>query len=286
MHDLGAAMQRGDQSARAHEAGQVDLFGLAAEERKSAAPSLGPAAAEPEWSKAQRLAGERETLGLYLTGHPIERVEPYLAHFVSHRIGDLVAERPVAHGARAFGAGRAVTVAGLIDEIRRRGARVSMNLDDRSGRIEVSLFDEVLQRYRALIVKDALVLVEGSLRFDEFSDGWRMAARRITDLDEALAAQARRIVVKWPSAPAAAAYDELSQILMRYRPGPCPVTIEYRAARAACALTLGAEWNVRPARELLLALEELAGHNGVELRCAATPPPVAADSLADAGRRP
>ncbi len=192
----------------------------------------------------------------------------------------------MAHGARAFGAGRAVTVAGLIDEIRRRGARVSMNLDDRSGRIEVALFDEVLQRYRALIVKDALVLVEGSLRFDEFADGWRMAARRISDLDEALAAQARRIVVKWPLALPAAAFDELSQILTRHRPGPCPVTIEYRTPSAACALTLGAEWNVRPARELLLALEELAGRDGVELRCAAPPPPLAADNLADAARRP
>jgi DNA polymerase-3 subunit alpha len=286
MRDLGAAMQRGDQSARAHEAGQVDLFGLAAVERTSAAPPGGPAAAEPDWSQAQRLAGERDTLGLYLTGHPIERVEPHLTHFVSHRIGDLVAERPVMHGARAFGGGRAVTVAGLIDEIRRRGARVSMNLDDRSGRIEVSLFDEVLQRYRALIVKDALVLVEGLLRFDEFSDGWRLAARRISDLDEALAAQARRIVVKWPAALVPAAFEELSQILKRYRPGPCPVTIEYRAPSASCALTLGTEWNVRPARELLLALAELAGHDGVELRCAAAPPAGPADNLADAGRRP
>ena len=110
---------------------------------------------------------------------------------MSHRIGDLLGERPFAQSARGFSAGRAVTVAGLIDEIRKRGTRVSVSLDDRSGRIEVTLFDEVFQRHRDLIVKDALVLVEGLLRFDEFSDGWRMAARRITDLDEALAAQAR-----------------------------------------------------------------------------------------------
>jgi DNA polymerase-3 subunit alpha len=147
------------------------------------------------------------------------------------------------------------------------------------------LFDEVFQRHRDLIVKDALVLIEGLLRFDEFSDGWRLTARRITDLDEALAAQARRIVVKWPAALVPAAFEELSQILKRYRPGPCPVTIEYRAPSASCALTLGTEWNVRPARELLLALEELAGHDGVELRCAPVPP-TALDSLADAGRRP
>jgi len=141
--------------------------------------------------------------------------------------------------------------------------------------------------YLQMIDNHALILVEGQLRFDEFSDAWRLAARRLSDLDEALSAQARRIVIRWPTALAPKAFDELSRVLTRYRPGPCPVTIEYRAASASGALTLGTEWNVRPTRELLMALEELAGHGGVELRCAAAAPPGAgADSLADALRRP
>jgi DNA polymerase-3 subunit alpha len=285
MRRLGSAMQRGDQSARAHEAGQVDLFGLAAEER-TAALHESHAPAEPDWSEAQRLAGERETLGLYLTGHPIERLEQHLPRFVSHRIGDLLGERPFAQSGRGFGAGRTVTVAGLIDEIRKRGARLSVSLDDRSGRIEVTLFDEVFQRHRDLIVKDALVLVEGSLRFDEFSDGWRLGARRITDLDEALEAQARRIVLKWPPQRAPGDFEELAQILAHWRPGTCPVTIEYRTANACGALTLASEWSVRPTRELLSALESFIGREGVELRCGAAAPVGIAESLADAGRRP
>jgi len=285
MRDLAAAMQRGDQSARAHEAGQVDLFGLAAQEG-SGGQSPTPAAAEPDWSEAERLAGERETLGLYLTGHPIARLEQHLPRFVSHRIGDLLSERPYAQPGRGFTQGRAVTVAGLIDEIRKRGARLSVSLDDRSGRIEVTLFDEVFQRHRALIVKDALVLVEGLLRFDEFSDGWRLAARRITDLDEALESQARRIVLKWPQEREAAGFEELAQILARFRPGPCPVTLEYRGAAASGALTLGLEWNVRAARELLSALEELLGRDAVELRFGGPAPTVISENLADAGPRP
>jgi DNA polymerase-3 subunit alpha len=285
MQRLGTAMQRGDQNARAHEAGQVDLFGLGAEERVPAMP-LTQAAPEPDWSEAERLAGERETLGLYLTGHPIARIEQHLPSFVTHRIGDLLSERPFAHLGRSIGAGRAVTVAGLIDEIRKRGSRLSVSLDDRSGRIEVSLFDEVFQRHRALIVKDALVLVEGSLRFDEFSDSWRLGARRITDLDQALESQARRIVLKWPSQRAAGAFEELAQILARWRPGACPVTIEYSAANASGALTLGQEWSVRPTRELLAALEGLVGRDAVELRFGAAAPAALPESLADAGRRP
>src|SRR5204862_331682 len=111
----------GDQNSRAHAAGQNDLFGLASEERASAAQLPGPLL--PEWSEAVRLAGERETLGLYLTGHPLARCESSLARFVSHRIGDLVSDRPVAGLERArFGAGRPVTVAGRPDEGEKRGA--------------------------------------------------------------------------------------------------------------------------------------------------------------------
>ena len=284
MERLATAMQRGDQTARAHEAGQVDLFGLAVEER-AAEPHPARPAQTPDWSEAQRLAGERDTLGLYLTGHPITRVEQALSRFVSHRIGDLVSERPVAQNGRGFSVGRSVSVAGLIDEIRRRGARISLSLDDRSGRIEVTLFDEVFQRHRDLIVKDALVLIEGSVRFDEFTDGWRLAARRIADLDQALEGHARRIVLKWPAHEDAASFEQLEQILMRWRPGPCPVTIEYRAAQASGALTLGAEWSVRPARELLAELEGLIGRDAVELRFGSLPTGQS-EGVADAGPRP
>jgi DNA polymerase-3 subunit alpha len=65
--------------------------------------------AAPDWSEALRLAGERETLGLYLTGHPIARVEQHLPRFVSHSIGDLLSERPFAQASRGFTAGRSVT---------------------------------------------------------------------------------------------------------------------------------------------------------------------------------
>ena len=105
---------------------------------------------------------------------------------MSGRIADLggAAARRRGRG-RAGAAGRNVTVAGLVLEIRKRGNRISFVLDDRSGRIEVTLFDDVYQQHRALIARDAILVVEGSLRFDDFIDDWRIAAKRIIDIAQA-----------------------------------------------------------------------------------------------------
>ena len=273
MDRLSAAMQLGDQNTRAHAAGQNDLFGLAADERGSA---LEPQRATPlpEWSEAVRLAGERETLGLYLTGHPLARFESGLEHFVSHRIGELVSDRPLAGlEAPRFGGGKPVTVAGLIDEVKKRGPRVILTLDDRTGRIEAVLFEETWHKHRELIAKDALVLVEGLLRFDEFSDAWRLSVRRISELDEVRSRAAQRLLIRCAHADLARGLERLAAILAPWRPGPCPITVEYCGQTASGALSLGSEWTVRPTRELL---EQLAGLVGARRRAGASTGPVRA----------
>ncbi len=261
MYRLPAAMQLGDQNTKAHQAGQDDLFGLVAVQR----PVM-PARRDeqPEWSEAVRLAGERETLGLYLTGHPLDRFEAGLANMVTHRIGPLLSDRPMEPV--RFGGGRTVTVAGLIDEVRKRGPRVILILDDSTGRMEVSLFEDVFQKYRDVVAKDALVAIEGQLRFDEFSDAWRLTARKITELDRIREQQARRLVLKWPQrADSPALMGRLAETLTPWRPGPCPITVEYSGSGAAGALNLGAEWKVRASRELLENLETLVGRGGVQI---------------------
>jgi DNA polymerase-3 subunit alpha len=278
MQRLPTAMQLGDQNSKAHEAGQNDMFGLAADDRAPVVVPLRTPEA-PDWSEAVRLQGERETLGLYLTGHPIAQFEAGLNRFVTHRIGDLISDRPME--TVRFGGGKTVTVAGLIDEVKKRGPRTILNLDDRTGRLEVTLFEDVFQRYRDLVSKDALVLVEGSLRFDEFSDSWRLAARKITELDKMREQQARRVVLKWPARPdSAVLLGRLAEILTPFRPGPCPVTVEYTGSGACGALTLGPEWTVRASRELLEKLESLVGRGGVQVVYGA-PPGGASASFAD-----
>jgi DNA polymerase-3 subunit alpha len=273
MQRLPAAMQLGDQNSKALDAGQNDMFGLASDDRAASAAPLVRRVEVPEWSESVRLTGERETLGLYLTGHPIGPFESGLARLVSHRIGDLISDRPISgmEGPR-FGGGKPVTIAGLIDEVKKRGPRMILTLDDRTGRIEVNLFDDVFQKHRDLIVKDALVLVDGMLRFDEFSDSWRLSARRLTELDKVRESQARRLVLKWPqNGNSKALIGRLAEVLGPWRGGPCPITVEYTGAAATGALTLGNDWTVRASRELLEQLETLVGRGGVKVFYGAPP---------------
>ncbi len=265
MSALRAALQRGEQNTRAQSAGQVDLFGLAA------APSAELARAEinelPEWPEEVRLAGERETLGLYLTGHPVARYEQELKFLASGRIGDLASGRPMAAGDTGrWQPGRNVTVGGLVLEVRKRANRVTLTLDDRSGRMEVTLFDDVYQQHRELIAKDAILLVEGQLRFDEFSEGWRLNGKRLLAIDQAREQQARRIVIEWPRTLAGTdPVMQLAEMLKPFVGGACSVAIRLESASAGAVLVLDEQWSVRPARELIEQLGRLVGRDCVRL---------------------
>jgi DNA polymerase-3 subunit alpha len=272
MQRLSAAMQLGDQNSKALDAGQNDMFGLAADDRGSEAVILPNAPVLPEWSERVRRDGERETLGLYLTGHPMDAFESGIARFVTHRLGDLVSERPVGGGGggeggyRGFGGGKPVTVAGEINDVRKRGPRTILMLDDGTGWLEITLFDDVFQQYRDLIAKNSLVIIDGQLRFDEFSDGWRLSAKRVKALEKAREEQARRLVLRFPAgADPRQSSSRLAEILTPWRGGPCAITVEYRGAGATGALTLGSEWNVKPTRELIEKLETFAGDKGLRV---------------------
>jgi DNA polymerase-3 subunit alpha len=222
----------------------------------------------PEWSASQRLAGERETLGLFLTGHPIAPFEPDLRYFASGRIVEYASERPTGaiDPARSYIEARNVTLAGLIVEIRRRGPRVSFMLDDRSGRMEATMFEEVYQRYRDLIVKDALVQVEGALRFAEFTDAWRVAVKQVQKLEAVRERLARRLVLTGDAALFnGRTLMRLESLLRGSLGGQCTILLGYSGAEATGTLSLSDDWKIRPSAALLEELEHLLGPGAVRL---------------------
>ena len=252
--ELERAMHLGEQNSRAMSVGQVDLFGLSAAEDRVVA----------DWSEAQRLAGERETLGLYLSGHPITPYEPDLKFLVTARLVDVCGPKPAAPaGERAWTQGKPATVAGLVLEIRRRPNRVTLILDDRSARLEVSLYEETFQQFRDIIVKDAILIVEGTLRFDDFIEAWRLQAKNLMDIDRARERFARRLWLRWPEQfDGPQGISRFEELLKPYLKGPCGLSIFVSRAQYGGKLNLPDSWSVRASRELLDKLTALVGRDG------------------------
>jgi DNA polymerase-3 subunit alpha len=277
---LDAALALGEQNSKANETGQHDIFGLATAQAPEAVRSKIPD--QPDWTDAVRLAGERETLGRAISGHPIDRFANDLPRFITGRIADYIeADRPQAgEGGRQFFGGKPVTIAGVVEELRKRGPRVSVLLDDDSGRIEVGFYEDVYQQYRELLVKDQLLLIEGQLRFDEFINGWRLQGKKVSELSRLREKEARRIVLKVRSNDGLS-LDKLQATLAQYRGGACQVAMQFANGTARGAYSFGAEWNVRPAPALIEELETLLGRGRVAVLY--SPPPASSGILAPHG---
>ncbi len=107
----------------------------------------------------------------------------------------MTGDRPAPSNGRRFQQfkGKPVTVAGMVFDVGKRGQRVIFTLDDRSGRMEASMFEDLWQQYRTVIAKSAIVIVEGLLRFDEYIEGWRLNAKRVIDIDQAREQHGKRL---------------------------------------------------------------------------------------------
>ena len=261
---ISAAEQRGRDLAR----GQDDLFGGP---MPGAADAKHPQFAHAkEWPEEIRLQHEKDTLGLYLTGHPIDRYLPEVRRFARSRISDL---QPTTTGkGRSTGNEKTVHAAGLVVAARviktKRGDNLGIvTLDDRSGRIDVVVFGEAYELYRDRLVKDAILVVEGEVSFDDFSGGLRMTARKIMDIVEARERFATALVMDLNGTELdKTRLERLGRTVEPFRQGSCVLKANYRNAMARCELNFGNDWRVRPTDELIYRLRELLGESAVSVR--------------------
>ena len=274
MARLPDALARADQSTRATAAGQNDMFGLAGPEvaKPDEAQTAPPVS---DWDEDERLRGERDTLGLYLTGHPVNRYLADLRHVVTAPLGELAGESPPeSNGERGYAYGaasRAVIVAGLVVDLRKRGGRVSLVLDDRSGRMEITLFEDTYNRFRALAAKDSVVVAEGRLGFDEFINGWRVTVKNLYGIDELRERYVRRLDIDWEPAAAADFVTRLKDVLKPHLGGRVSVWVHYRGQGASVPVSLGDAWRVHPAESLTRRLGAWLGAERVTLHYVTRP---------------
>lgn len=250
------AVQAAEQTARSAESGHMDLFGGVFADAE-ADVYLNHLRAR-ELTLKERLKGEKDTLGLYLTGHPIDEYEGEVRRFARQRIVDLKAAR----GDQ--------TIAGLVVNLRvmknKKGDKMGfITLDDRSGRIEASLFAEAFNSAQALLQTDALVVVEGEVSNDDFSGGLRLRAKRVMSLEEARTGLADSLRLKVASS--ALQGDRLrwlAELCSRHR-GACPITVDYSGSEAKAQLQFGDNWRIEPADSLIQALRDQFGRDNVFL---------------------
>ncbi|XUO86471.1 DNA polymerase III subunit alpha [Halomonas sp. KM072] len=262
---LAAAMEDALKAAAQNHAnqslGMLDMFGdvFAAEEE------AGDVYAEyrhaREWTDRERLSGEKDTLGLYLTGHPIDEYERELKRFVSTRISDLKPSREPQR------------VAGLVVAMRtmksKRGDTMAfITLDDRTGRIEASLFGELFDQLRGQIESDQVIIVEGEVSSDDFSGGLRLRGKDVTPMVTARVRYGQAVELALDAGQInGRLVDSLRDSLAPYRDSEgLPVRLQYRHPDAVGWLELADEWKVAPSDDLLLALRDVQGQVGVQLR--------------------
>ncbi|BAE75203.1 DNA polymerase III alpha subunit [Sodalis glossinidius str. 'morsitans'] len=259
MNSLCDALKAADQHAKAEAIGQGDMFGVLAEEPAAVEASYSTVA---PWPEQVVLDGERETLGLYLTGHPITQYLREIERYAGGvRLKDI---HPTDRG-------KMVTAVGLVLSARvmvtKRGNRIGVcTLDDRSGRLDVMLFTDVLEKYQHLLEKDRILIAQGQVSFDDFNGGLKMTARELMDISEAREKYARGLAISLTDRQIDdQLLNRLRLSLEPHRSGTIPVHLYYQRQYARARLRFGATWRVTPTGRLLNDLRTLVGNEQVEL---------------------
>jgi DNA polymerase-3 subunit alpha len=258
---LGKAMQLAEQHSANVNTGQSDMFGLvtAAGQQHPASTRMEsdtPFIHVSEWSEQERLAGEKETLGFYLEGHPITRYQRELADIVTMPLRDI---RP----------GR-VTVAGYIENIRTRsslrGRMAEIRLDDRTARVNLTLYSEVYHRYRDMLLTDRLIIACGEALADDYYDsGYYVKVDSVHDLHAVRNNYASLKLTLDQNMLANGTLESIQRLLSKHANHTRPVAIEFRRGDVMGRIDLGEKWKIEINDGLLEGLAALIGEENVRL---------------------
>ncbi len=272
------AVQLAEQNQKNASVGQDDMFGSSDETDTHANVHI---VEVDDWDDETRLSNEKETLGLYLTGHPITRYEKELRRFTECRfskVPDLVpdSEKNGGYGGYRKKDKKQYCLAGLLIGMRVRRTKTGSKivtgvLDDRTARVEMVLYEDVFEQYSSVLVKDKVCVVVGSVSYDDFNAAYSINASTIYTMAQARENFSRGLQIKIDRGKANGSWSDnqvtqqLSEVLHTYREGNCPVNIEYNSGTDISQFVLGEEWNVVPSDDLLIRLDKVFGHEQIEM---------------------
>ena len=277
MIQLPLALKMAEQHHALQAAGQNDLFGMG-DATPQSAPALGVIPdVVSEWDDQQRLRGEKETLGLFLTGHPLDFYEPELADAGVTRIARLsLGDAPKSNRVYGRNKGTPATIAGLVMAVSRRstqrGMMASVLLDDMTGRIEATLFNEAYEQYKDLLVVDQVLVMQGKLTHDEYRGGISLHVDGVLSFEESRLQRVNALEIRldesllqeqgWTALDLA---NKLSGLLQPHRSETAVVSVRYTRHDAQGIVRLGNSWMVNPADDLLRKLYQQLGMDRVRL---------------------
>ncbi|MBV1875033.1 MAG: DNA polymerase III subunit alpha, partial [Cycloclasticus sp.] len=262
MHELSNVLQVAEQHDKSAVAGQDDLFGLSLIEtsEQSGAVNIEP------WTEHQRLKQEKIILGLYLTGHPFDSVREEMVSIVSGKLAtlhDMELSSP-SGGQYRRAKGKPITVAGLVLDVRTRptksGAKIAtVILDDGSARMEAVAYTEVFENYCEQLLVDQIVVIEGSISFDDFAGQNRISIETVMTVEQARERFLKDLLIELDSNSLKHEnkINQLYELLATYRGGDCPVKIKLTLVGASSALNLSDDWRVKPKDALLADLKNV-----------------------------
>ncbi len=232
--------------------GQFDLLGVMDE-----GLTQGSYVDVPPWDERQRLEGERETLGFYLTGHPADQYRREFCSFVTS-----VAELNPNVKKKGTICAQVIAIRKIITK---RGKKlVILGMEDTSAKMDVVCFGEIFDAYEQELNKGDIIVIEGDVAIDDFNGGVKLTANQLYSVEEARQRFGRCLELGF--SPEKAATIPMLQSIIKNFKGRCPVNIKYQNPDAVVELNLGSEWFVNPDDRLISQLRDLLGEERVEMK--------------------
>jgi len=255
------ALEAGQAAQKDRETGQGSLFGGGAPGASPATPR--PRYAEiPDWPEKERLAFEKECLGFYITGHPLQRFAGDIRRWATSDTRSLLEK-----------ANREVTVAGIVAGIRERPAKsggrwAAVQLEDLYGEVEVLCFPRIFERSEALLKGDEPILVRGVVLVEgeEDNPAVKVRADEIQLLSDVRRQKTSKLAVRVGVEDASPQRLAVLRGLIERHPGPCDVYLCLRGPGGSAILQLPESLRATATEELVAALQETFGPEAVELR--------------------
>jgi len=257
---LDKAIEGAQKSLRDAESGQHGLFGVFADEGGKQSDDKLPNV--PEWDEHQRLAAEKEVLGFFITGHPLEKYKDKIADF---RALDTEAISNMKQGTGKD----EIYTAGMITNIRVQKSKkgdlyANGVLEDMAGAVDIIVFPEAYKRLTEKVKLEVPVLIKASVRVEEGANP-KLAIGDIIPLETAKPKLPRAIRIRVPAAEASEAQVDALQAICRERKGEAKVMFDVERDGDFMVVMEPDGYNVLPDRAFCAQVEDLFGKGAVRV---------------------